>query len=317
MNIHFIIARIYQSLCIRTIYFSAGIVLLFNAGCIHNDPVSSLRTINLENVDFIAVYGEDTVEITWQKENWLLSGGWSADPTAVDNFFYALQNFEITGATSGEDLDSLRSRRIVFREKNRLKKFRFYAGDNFYLIHHEGSVRVYRVQVKTNPDADLSRVFSDEVSEWQNRKILDFKTDNIDEILVFPGLSYGDGFLLKVTGDSVALYDAKSLQPIDYSIAKEKLLLYLSYFQEIYFEQEILTDSIKMRIYDSHPFFRFVVRSWDQKAVDFSIFPLYLPDGEKDVYFGALKFAEDETIFKVNYIFLDLIFQDLSYFSVE
>ena len=122
---------------------------------------------------------------------------------------------------------------------------------------------------------------------------------------------------MRKSGDSIVLYSHEGREILPRDIDREKLLLYVSYFDDIYFEEEIIEDSVKLRVEETDPFFKFVIKTSDVKNFNFSIYPLYMPDGKKDVFFGGLKIKEDSRIYKVNYIFLDLILQDIDYFLAE
>jgi len=268
-------------------------------------------------VEFIGIYGADTVEIRKHNDDWVINGEEKPDPVALDNFLFAFQNIEITGATTGKEMDSLVSRKILIRTNGRKKMYRFYTGSEISLMHHEGSSEIYRIKISAVPDADLDKVFSDNVSDWKNRLIINIDPDMLYEVKVMPKPGIGQGYIMRKDDDLFRIFDLNGEEMDQNAINKEKTLLYSSYFKGIYYQEEIKNDSVINRISTDVPFYSFDIELPGNHQLIFSVYSLYDRDGSKDLFFGAVKFHDNNEILKVNYANLDFLFQDISYFSVE
>ncbi len=293
------------------------ILLLFFNSCRFINKPSDLNIENSGSVEYIGIFGDDTVEITKENASWVLNGNYEADPVAVDNLLYAFQNLEIIGASSRKSADSLGSRKIIIETSKKTKKYRYYHGPNTAILHHEGSSTVFRVRIKGSPGVDLQQVFSDNPGYWRKRLIINIDPGELREITVKPGKSLGRGFSLVKDSTTFHLYDAEGNEIEWNKVDQEKILLYISYLEEIFYEAEIKEDSIINRISSSDPFYRFLIEKKNAESINAEVYPIYTEAEGKDLFYGALKMQCRNRVLKINYAYLDVLFQDLDYFTVE
>lgn len=289
--------------------------VLFSCNYLQND--SELAINDPEKVTFIGIYGTDTVEIESIESRWKLNSDLEPDPVVLDNFLYAFKNLETAGATTGKGIDSLVSRRILIKMGNKRRIYRFYSSDDFYLLHHEGSAKIFKVRVKSAPDANLNNIFSDQPSFWANRLILNIKPGELQQVEVIPSDSIGQGFTMKRDSNQFRIYRLEGEEIKSTAVNSEKTLLYSSYFSEVYYDSEIREDSIIDRIGVDFPFYTFIIETQEGTKEELNIYPLYMSSGEPDIFHGAITLSGQSRVFKINYVYLDPLFQDLSYFSVE
>jgi hypothetical protein len=290
-------------------------VFLTSCNFFRNDE--NLAIVETSDISFIGIYGQDTLEIERTGENWEMNTGREPDPVALDNFLYAFKNLEKTGATSGKGIDSLYSRKIWIQAGNRKRIYRFYYSDDNFFLHHEGSTNIYRIKVKSSPDADLKKIFSDRPSDWDKRLIINISPGEIEEVRVDPGNSFGEGFIMKRDSNGFKLYTLDGEVVRKDSLNEEKTLLYSSYFSEIYYIEEIHDDSISDRIRKDTPFYIFNIRTSGGNESEIQVYPLYEPEGNTDIFHGAITLNRQDRILRLNYVYLDPLFQNLSYFSVK
>jgi len=145
------------------------ILLILYSGCsnIRNDKDFIIE--GRAEINFFGIYGSDTAELSRQDSEWVLNGNLKPDPVAVENFFYAFEHIEIAGATTGQVQDSMISRKIVLKGKNKPRLYRFYSSQNYYLLHHEGSPRIYRIKIRSAPDANSKQRIAFCVPRLTNR----------------------------------------------------------------------------------------------------------------------------------------------------
>ncbi len=270
-----------------------------------------------KKVDYIGIFGRDTVELKQSETGWSLNSDLEADPTAIENFFYAFENIEITGATTGEYLDTLIPRKIIVKRNHKLFRFNFYSAKDYYLLNKQGEKGIYRVGVISAPDADLETVFSDHPAEWRKREFISIVPDELQEIRVIPQGSFGEGFVMRKDSAGFRVFDLSGKELPEEAVDREKTLLYVSYLDEIFFTEEIREDTVMDRIVNSTPLYEFFIKTQGDAGYSFGVFPLYARDGEEELFYGAVKFQGKKSILKVNYANLDFLFQNLDYFTIE
>lgn len=293
-----------------TIVFSA-----FSCKLLRDD--SNLALQEAREISFIGIYGKDTVEMERLNEDWKMNSEMEPDPVALDNFFYAFENLEKVGATAGKGIDSLLSRKIMVKAGKKKWIYRFYYSDDNYLLHHEGSAKVYSIRVKSSPGADLEKTFSDKPSDWAMRLIINISPGELKEVRVVPGLSSGQGFIMKRDGNRFKVYGPGGEELSEEKLSIERTLLYSSYFREIYYDEEITEDSIVERIKMKDPFYSFSIETLDNEVHRLKVYPLYQPGGDRDIYHGAITLSGQNRVLRLNYVYLDPLFQNLGYFSVK
>ncbi len=301
---------------IMIIGISAFFFLLLS-GCINFRKDSDFMISDREKVDYIGIYGRDTVELTRSDTGWNLNNDLQPDPTAIENFFYAFENLEIAGATTGGNLDTMVSRKIMIRRKNKPVILRFHASDKYYLLNHQGSSNIYRVKVISAPDANLEEVFSDDPVEWRKREFISVVPDELQEIRVIPQERFGKGFVMRKDSSNFKVFDLKGNELSGDELDTEKTFLYASYLDEIFFTEEIKQDTILERIQRNDAFYEFFIKRQGDAGYSFGVYPLYDQKGNENLFFGAVKVRGKKPVLKVNYANLDLLFQDLDYFTVE
>lgn len=295
---------------ILSIVFSVGSCTFFRDD-------SKLAIQETSDISFIGIYGKDTVEIERMDGAWKLNSEMEPDPVALDNFFYAFENLEKVGATAGTGLDSLHSRKILIKLGKKKWIYRFYYSEGNYLLHHEGSARVYGIRIKSSPGADLGKTFSDRPSDWARRLIINISPGDLRQVRVEPGFSSGQGFIMKRDGNRFKVYSLGGIEISEETLNEEKTLLYSSYFGEIYYDEEITEDSIVERIKMNDPFYSFSIETLDNEVSRLKVYPLYQPGGDRDIYHGAITLSGQNRVLRLNYVYLDPLFQNLSYFSVK
>ena len=295
-------------------YLLAISFVLFFSSCRFINKPSGVSLGNPDSVGYIGIFGRDTVELTKIDGSWILDGKYEADPVAVDNFLYAFQNLEIRGATSGTGIDSLFSRKIIIETSRKKKIYRYYSGNNASFLHHEGSSKIFRVTIKGAPGAEMQQVFSDDPGYWRNRMIISVEPNELKEIAVIPCQGMGKGFFLRKDSTVFNLYDLSGEEIEKRYMDREKILLYISYLGEIFYEEEIEDDSIINRVLSADPFYSFDIKLTTGKTEHVEVYPLYSYTGDKDMFFGAIKIQDTDRILKINYAYLDVLFQELDYF---
>lgn len=295
----------------------SAVLFLLTSGCINLSNDDDFKISDREEIDYIAIFGKDTVEITRSDTGWNLNKDLQPDPTAIENFFYAFENIEIAGATTGGNLDTMVSRKIMIRKKNKPVILRFYASENYYLLNHQGSSNIYRVKIISAPDANLEEVFSDDPGEWRRREFISVIPDELQEIRVIPQPGFGKGFVMRKDSSNFKVFDLEGNELSGDEMDTEKTLLYASYLDEIFFTEEIKQDTILERIRRDDAFYEFYIKTRGDAGYSFGVYPLYDRKGNEDLFFGAVKVRGKKPVLKVNYANLDMLFQDLDYFTVE
>lgn len=302
----------------RIIFTIITVVLFFLfSGCENLGKDSDFEIRDREKVDFIAIYGNDSVKLERSGSEWILNKDLRPDPTAIENFFYAFENIDIAGATTGGQLDTMISRKIIIKRKNRPVILRFFASENYYLLNHQGSSDIYRVKVLSAPDANLEEVFSDDPEEWRKREFISVIPDELQEIRVIPQPRFGKGFVMRKDSSGFKVFDLMGNELSGDRLDTEKTLLYASYLDEIYFTEEISEDTILERISKDDPFYEFFIKTRGDAGYSFGVYPLYDKNGKEDLFFGSVKIMGKKPVLKVNYANLDFLFQNFDYFTVE
>ncbi len=287
------------------------------SGCANSGRDSRFRIDNRTGIEFIGIYGNDTVEIERQNSGWIMNEELKPDPVALDNFFFAFENIDIAGATTGGNLDDMTSRKIVLKGNKKSLALNFYASPGYYLFQHNASTNIYRIKILSAPDAELEKVFSDNPGDWRNRELLSMSPEELEELRVIPKASHGKGFVMRKDSNEFRIFDLQGNELESDRLDKERTLLYASYLDDIYFESEISVDSIIERIDRGEAFYEFFINISGEAGKSFGVYPLYGDDGEPNLFYGAVKFSGKKPVLKVNYANLDPLFQNLDYFTVK
>lgn len=289
-----------------------GLVVI--PGCFLERDESDFTLDRPGKVHSIALYGKDTVSLRKTGEQWILNDGQLPDPAALDNFFYVVQNVEIIGLSTSMNTDSLRSVKIRIGEGSKNKIYRFYSGEDAYYIHHEGSLKLYRIQLLANgKEVQLEKTFSDRPGDWAKRKVIDIKSGLIQRIEVEYGR--GQGFVLRAGTSEYELQEPEGDEMLKPD--QEKAYLYTRYFEDISYHEVLEEDSLRSRISSSEPFYHFRIFSSTGEELDFEVHKLYDSSGQENLFYGAVMISGDNRILKINYGQLDVLFQTKDWFMRE
>ncbi len=267
-------------------------------------------------VEAIRIAGKDTVQLERSRNGWKVNDRYPADQTAVDNFLFAFSHLEVSGIVNASGLKGQQSRVITIHTGRREKKLRFYPSPQNSLMLREGSERAYRMEVAGIANAGLPEIFSDNPDHWREKVLINLRPGEIRRIEVEPAGKWGKGFIIERKKDDLVLKNTEGKTvPADH-VDHERVLLYTSYFNEIFYDSVYTDQQATHRILSKEkPDYTIEVTSEQGQNYKLQIYPLVGKNGKDDIFRALVRFNNGDQLLVVNYVVLDLLRQRLSHFT--
>lgn len=261
----------------------------------------------------IRIVGKNDVNLSKETGKWLIDDTQEVNITAVNNFLFSFMNFEKLGIIRQPD-DNLLWMDIYITARHDYHYLFSNDEKNAYITLPEKN-EIYRIGIKGMPEVHPAGSIVDSVSYWRNPSLISIYRNEILKICAYPDISWGKAFIIEQDGDEIILSDLQGSRQAPEGIDKEKLDAYLGYFHDIYFEKEYY-DSVRYNILDQQKsFFHVELLTAEKDSVILDVYPSYLTDGEKDDYWSLVKINNSKSVFLVNNVYLDLMFECMEGFK--
>ncbi len=290
-----------------------SVLYIFFGKAIFSDPEQIYKYRKMSDIEFIAIYGEDTTELRRDRGTWLLPTGETADEIAVGNVFYAIENTEVTGI-SRSSLPRDSGRTVILSTGKRNKKFRVYPAERGIRIASSEEGKNYYLGLGNNEGPGLYKVFNDDPEYWEARKLLTFDARDIVSIEVIPE-DPEDAFRIEQTGDSlIFLHNDKEIRvnPDSY----EKLVMYFSFFTDLYTVSRVKNSELLEKMKLETPWYTVIVQEGESGLHNFRFFRGEDIHSVRNIFEGYLVYNHSG-YFKINFSEVDLWFAKYTDFVDE
>ncbi len=293
------------------------IFLILNPGNFLKVGQSGIQISDTTSVSRIEIYGRDTIFLVRKVPGqWILNGKYKANLISVHNFLFCFQKMTIRGISKNLELNDhdTSSVRIKIFAGKRKYFFRFYPANGNNLLHREGSKKIYSVEL-SGADADkLSKVFSDNPDNWRDRTIIDLLPDEIFMVKVLHPHSLNEDFVIRMENKIPLLFesDGKTRIP-DQIVDHEKLLMYVSYFINIFYDYSIQDDLPAGYSFAESPDYIITIIPVSADSVKMAVFKFF-KDNKVDIFKAGIKLNDNPQILVTRYIAIDLILRKKSDF---
>ncbi len=305
----------------RKIFFTFLLVLsvslllfLLRYGVLTNQPSSSHPSLQEKaKVDRITIMDSDTIIIEKDEKNgWLVNHSFQADDVALSNFLYAFSHIVVKGKTRSKP-DRSPARDIIIGMGNRSIHYKLISGEYGEILYLKGAKKYNLVGI-SGAQALFADITTTDKAHWIEKVLVALSPDDIRKITVNARPDWGDGFIIEIGNKNLVLKNLDGKRVPDSLVSEEKLLMYISYFNEIWFEKMISDQDLKKKIFQERPDYTFTLEKTDGEIVKFNILSILNEKGQADLYRAYLTMQGKEEVFVVKYIMLDLLMQTYSHF---
>ncbi len=265
-------------------------------------------------VRLIRITGRDTVVIKRSGTGWMVNGKEKADPVAVNNFLFAFSRIRVTGMTNKPLKPHVNSRVLEIRVKRKIRRYLFYPGGRDPRMSPLKSDKIYNVDIPGFPEAGLDKIINGDPGYWRDKMLVDLRADEIRSVKVIPAPEWGRGFTIVREDGDLRLKDPEGEAIPDTVTDDEKVLMYMSYFNRIYYDS-VYSGPENYR--QMHPDYTVEITGMSDERDKLEMYPLRHEDGNPDIFRGLVRYNDGEDLLVVRYVMLDLIRQNLSHFTVK
>jgi len=269
---------------------------------------TTIQISDTGSVNRIEIYGLDTIFLQRQPvSGWLMNNTYDVNPVSVNNFLFCFKKMGIRGISYDMSFNDSISRRIHIFSGRKKHFFRFYHSENKYLLHKEGSKKIFSVEVTGSSKADLSEVFSDDPDHWRNRIIMDLLPEEISLISISHTGKPEYDFMVRMENHVPVLYEPSGSEAFKPEVTDtEQLNRYMSYFLNIFYEYGYRGEKNENISFSSDPEYVISVTPVSREKITLSVYSLFR-EGKKDIFFAGVKVDDNPQMLVIRYIAIDLI----------
>ena len=267
-------------------------------------------------IQTIKIEGKDTLFFEKTDSGWMINQKYPADQVAVQNLVFAFSRIEIIGISEMPDHD-IPSIIISFSGKRLKHQAHFSHQNNTPYMFKKGSDKIYEVKLSGVSEASLKNIIVDERNYWLDKILLDLSSSEIRKVKVKTRSDWGRGFIIENQDAGLVLKTLEKTTIPDNKIHSDAVTMYLSFFRGLYYESVIEDRSKKEQIKERKPEYVFFINDIHNNNYQLEILPIIHPNGERDLFFAWVMMKEKDELYKVNYVYLDLIMQTFDDFTVK
>ncbi len=235
------------------ILISLYFVLVHNrSGQIHEYSFHLADTSSINRI--VVLDSNSHVEISKVQGQWLVNQHFHANQLMVKQLFRIFRNLDIVGLVLESERDSLHNylnnkglKLQFYKDQKVLREFwlgSYLEDKNATLIMNDENLVAYLVAPGLSKN--IRKFIETDPLFWRDKLIFNFSSGTMKQIELIDHQNSDDGFLIEKYGDGYKLFD-KEKQELSYD--RSKLLRYLSYYGNIYYEaiSDKLIDSFLVR----------------------------------------------------------------------
>ncbi len=265
----------------------------------------------------IKISGDNDLLLSRIEKGWIIDEAYLANQVAVNNLLFSLTRLEKLAVLNNfENSNSQWTKFEIETDKKNLSFSVCYQDESAFLRNDEEN-EVYRFGLKGLNEVDLSTIFSDNLSHWQNPSLLNFSSDEILEISVIPNPKWGSPFKMMRIEENWTLCNMNGVQENIDRVDKEKLAEYSTFFSGIYFDKEVEQEKFNKSFDPEDAFYTFRIKNRSDKVTVFAVYQYVNKEGECDDFNAIIRKSGSQNLFFVNYIYLDLMFETYESFLVN
>lgn len=265
----------------------------------------------------IKISGNNDLLLSRTEKGWIIDETYLANQVAVNNFLFSLTRLEKLAVLNSFENSNSQWTKFEIDTNNKKLSFSFCYQDGVAFLRNDKENEVYRFGLKGLNEVDLSTIFSDNLSHWQNPSLLNFSSDEISEISVMPNAEWGSPFKMMRIEGNWALHTMDGVQENIDRVDKEKLAEYSTFFSGIYFDKEIERKNFKKSFDPEDEFYTFRIKNTSDKETIIIVYQHVNELGEYDDFNAIMSKSGSQNLFFVNYIYLDLMFETYESFLVN
>lgn len=266
------------------------------------------------SIQSIQISGDNDLILKRIENGWELNDGSPVNQVAINNLLLSFTRLEKMGVSNS--FDDSGSANILFTIETSKKPYflSFHFTEDEAYIGNPDSDEVYRCGIKGLPEIKLSDIFSASEAHWKKPMLMNFSPADIKGINTIPNANWGNEFNLRKTGEEWSLFDARGKEVLKDSIDKDKVVDYCRNFMEIYYDREIIDKDFFEQTISGEVFFTIRIKTELDKEFQLSIYPKHNEDGYYDDFNALATKSGSQSIYLVNYVFLDPMFESYSSF---
>lgn len=265
----------------------------------------------------VKISGNNDLFLSRTDKGWIIDKSYLANQVAVNNLLFSLTRLEKHAVlNSFESIDNQWTKFEIETNKKNFS-FSFLYQDEAAFLRNDEENEIYRFGLKGLSEVDLSTIFSDDLSHWQNPSLINFSSDEISEISVIPNPNWGSPFKMMRTEGNWALYTMDGIREDIEGIDEEKLAEYSTFFSGIYFDKEIAAQDFKKSFDPEDSFYTFRIKNISAKETVLIVYQHVNERGEYDDFNAIMSKSGSQNLFFVNYIYLDLMFESYESFLMN
>lgn len=269
------------------------------------------------SIQKIQISGDSVIILKRIENAWVLNDGVPVNQVAIDNLLLSFTRLEkLAVLRNFEQIDSGRVL-LNIESKKRNYFFSFSFSNDAAYIGRIGDLEVYRFGLKGIPEVNLEDIFSDNETHWKNPTLIDFSPNDIMEISISPDVKWGNAFKISKLEGEWSLYDDKGNLGKKENVDWRKLSDYTRSFSGIYFDAEVIDKKTRMKTLSNKSFYTIVIRDNIDKEIVLNIYPNYDESGEYDDFYALMTKSGSESLYLVNYVYLDPLFENYSSFLLK
>ncbi len=269
------------------------------------------------SVEKIKISGYTDIVLSRTELGWIIDEGDLANQVAVNNLLYSLSRLEKLSVSTNFSSGDYEWIEYEVESGKKTYSFSFTSHKESAYLRKPGEKEVYRFGLKALNDVDLANVFSDDKSHWQNPSLIEFPSEKIFEIEVYPSPEWGSPFKLQRKGEEWILFNRDGIQEDEKRIDREKISDYTSYFTGVYFDKELNREGFLKRTDLKDVFYTIRITNSTAKETILDIYPHYTDEGEYDDFNAIMTKSGTQNLFFVNYIYLDRMFESYESFLIK
>jgi len=261
------------------------------------------------NIQSIKISGDSDFILKRTGNSWELNDGLPVNQVAINNLLLSLSRMEKMGVSTS--FESSASENILFtiETKKRTYKLSFYFFEDEAYIGKVDSDEVNRFGIKGLPNIKLSDVFSGSEVHWKKPMLMNYSPTDIKEINTIPNTNWGDAFYIRKNVEEWSIFDGNGIEANNDSTDKAKLVDYCRNFMEIYYEQEIIDNDFYAETISGNVFFSISIKTESGIEFQLNIYPNHNEEGYYDDFYALATKSGSKSLYLVNYVFLDPMFE--------
>lgn len=277
------------------------------------------------NITQIEIIKENSKLLFIKKDGkWILNEVFHVNEHSIKRLLRIFKNIEINSLIAKSEHDSvtntLKKNGFFLHFVNSDKiDFNFWIGDfnqsiNATILMTSDNLPVYASAPGLSND--LNQFIDIDPLFWRNKQLFEFKAENIKEINFINSFDPDISFSIKNTNSGYKVFDIRNKQ---FNSEKDKVLRYLSYFNNMEFEsvEKGLSSSETDSIIHAQP--KFIIKVLSQSGPEFELKLIAIKVQNTENQFDLNKvygiFNSQKPILIINYFSIDPIIKEIHYFK--